>query len=280
MFVDYNFVPFYGIELLAGRNISPEYGNDARGNSYLINESMAKKLLEYTPDPKAALNSLIGQGFRYQFQDSLGTIVGIMRDFNFNSLHHQVEPLCLTYQFDYYFKELSIRVDNGHIAETLSRIETKWKEMLPTQELEYRFLDEQLDQLYKTDRQVGQLMGVLTFLAIFISCFGLFGLALYNTMRRVKEIGIRKVFGANVSAIVMLLSYGFVRLVGIAFFIATPIAWWAVRNWLENFAYRIDLAWWLFVLAGLAAVFIALLTVIWQAISAAMANPIKSLRSE
>jgi putative ABC transport system permease protein len=280
MFVDYNYVPFYGIDLLSGRNISPVYGSDVSGNSYLINQSMAEKLLGYTDDPNATIYSLIGQGFRYNFQDSLGTIVGIIRDFNFNSLHHRVEPLCLTYQYDYYFRELSVRLDRRRLAETLPLIEAKWKEMLPNQEIEYRFLDEQMDQLYRTDRQVGQMMAVLTFLALFISCFGLIGLAVFNTGRRTKEIGIRKVLGATVGRIVLLLSGDFVRLVGMAFVIATPIAWWAVNNWLEDFAYRIDIEWWMFAAAGLGAVVIALITVIGQSIQAAAANPVKSLRSE
>jgi putative ABC transport system permease protein len=280
MFVDFNYVPFYGIELLAGRNISPKYGGDVNGNSYLINESMAERLLGYTDDPNATISSLIGQGFRYNFQDSLGTIVGIIRDFNFNSLHHNVEPLCLTYQYDYYFRELSVRIDKGRLAGTLPMVEAKWKEMLPNQEMEYRFLDEQMDQLYRTDRQVGQMMAVLTFLALFISCFGLIGLAVFNTGRRVKEIGIRKVLGATVGRIVIMLSNDFIRLVGMAFVIATPVAWWAVNNWLEDFAYRIDIEWWMFATAGLGAVVIALITVIGQSIQAAAANPVKSLRSE
>jgi putative ABC transport system permease protein len=280
MFVDYNYVPFFGIELLAGRNISPAYGSDARGDSYLINESLAKQLLANTDNPNAGLSNLLGQGFRYSFQDSLGTIVGIVRDFNFNSLHHTVEPLCLTYQHDYYFKELSVRLDNRRLAGTLPLIEAKWKEMLPNQDIEYHFLDDQMDHLYKTDEQVGRMMAVLTFLALFISCFGLIGLVVFNTERRVKEIGIRKVLGATAAGIVMLISNDFIKLVGIAFVIATPIAWWSVNNWLEDFAYRINIEWWMFAAAGLAAVAIAMLTVIWQAIRAAVANPVKSLRTE
>lgn len=280
MWVDYNYVPFYGIKLLAGRNISPEYGSDALGNSYLINQTMANKLLEYTNDPKAELSSLIGQEFKYNFQDSLGTIVGIISDFNFNSLHHKVEPLCISYQHDYYFRELSIRLDKRHLAETLLLVEAKWKELLQNQEMEYHFLDEQMEQLYKTDKQVGQMMAVLTFLAIFISCFGLIGLALFNSERRVKEIGIRKVFGASVFAIVLLLSSNFIRLVSIAIVIATPLAKWVVDNWLNNFAYHINIDWITFVIAGLAAIIIAFLSVLWQSIRAATANPVKSLRSE
>lgn len=280
MFVDYNYVPFYRIELLAGRNISPAYGSDAKGNSYLINESMARKLLEYSATPKAALSSLIGKNIRYSFQDSMGTVVGITRDFNFNSLHHRVEPLCLTYQYDYYFKELSIRVDSRRMAATMPLVAAKWKEMLPDQEMEYRFLDEQMNQLYKTDRQVGQMMAVLTLLAIFISCFGLVGLAVYNTQRRVKEIGIRKVLGATVSGIVLLLSGDFARLIGIAFVIASPIAWWAMHTWLQSFAYRIEISWWMFLLAGFSAILIALITISFQSVKAAMANPVKSLRTE
>jgi putative ABC transport system permease protein len=280
MWVDYNYIPFYGIKLLAGRNISPDYGSDVRGNSYLINETMAHKLLEYTADPKAELSSLVGQGFRFNFQDSLGTIVGIVQDFNFNSLHHKVEPLCISYQHDYYFKELSIRLDKQHLAETLALVESKWKEFLPNREMEYRFLDEQMDQLYKTDRQTGQIMASLTLLAIFISSFGLIALALFNTERRVKEIGIRRVLGASVSGIVLLLSNNFIKLVIAAIVIATPIAWLAIDNWLKGFAYRINIDWWTFAIAALAAVSIALLSVLWQAIRAATANPVKSLRTE
>jgi len=280
MWVDYNYIPFYGIKLLAGRNISPAYGSDARGNSYLINETMANKLVEFTDDPKAELNTLIGKEFRFNFQDSLGTIVGIVRDFNFNSLHHKVEPLCISYQHDYYFRELSIRLERQHLAQTLPLIEAKWKELLPNQEMEYRFLDEQMEQLYKTDKQVGQMMAVLTILAILISCSGLIGLALFNTERRVKEIGIRKVLGATISGIVLLLSRNFIKLVFVAIAIATPIAKWAVDTWLNHFAYRIKTDWLTFVFAGLTAIVIALLAVIWQSIRAATANPVKSLRSE
>ncbi len=280
MFVDYNYIPFYDVQLLAGRNLSPEFGQDRLGDAYIINETLARKLLEHTPNPQASLESLIGESLRYQWKDTLGSIVGIVRDFNFSSLHHSIEPLCLTYQYEYYFRELSIRVDRSRLNTVLPQIERHWNDLLPNQQLEYYFLDEQLDQLYKTDTVVGTLMAALAVLAIVISCMGLIGLAVYSTERRAKEIGIRKVLGATVSAITVLLASDFVKLVLVAIAIATPIAWWAMNRWLGDFAYRIDIQWWMFAVAGLAAVVIALLTVSFQAIKAAVANPVESLRDE
>ncbi len=280
MYVDYNYIPFYQIELLAGRNISPGYGNDAQGNSYLINESMARKLLELSGHPLAALSSLVGKPFRYDYQDLFGTIIGITRDFNFSSLHHKVEPLCLTYEFDYYFKELSIRIDRRHRPATLALIADKWKNMLPDQQFDYYFLDGYMEQLYKADTKVGQLMAALTVLALLISGLGLIGLASYNTERRTKEIGIRKVLGASVQSIVAMLSGDFIKLVLIAIVIAIPVAWYAVNKWLEDFAYRIQPGWWMFFGAGLLVILLALATVSYQSIKTALMDPVRSLRSE
>lgn len=280
MYVDYNYIPFYQIELLAGRNISSRFVADAQGNSYLINESMAKKLLGIIGQPNAPLTSLIGKPLRYSFQDSMGTIIGITRDFNFNSLHNVVEPLCLTYEYDYYFKELSIRIRSEHRAETLTLIAGKWKNMLPDQQFDYYFLDSYMEQLYKTDEQTGQIMSMLTLLALFISSLGLIALASYNTERRTKEIGIRKVLGASVQSIMVMLSKDFIKLVVIAIFIAVPVAWYTISKWLEGFAYRIQLSWWMFFIAGLVVILIALATVSYQSIKTALMDPVKSLRSE
>lgn len=280
MYVDYNYIPFYQIELLAGRNISPRFGADAQGNSYLINKSMAKKLLGIAGHPNAPLTSLIGKPLRYSFQDSMGTIIGITRDFNFNSLHNVVEPLCLTYEYDYYFKELSIRIRSEHRAETLTLIAAKWKNMLLDQQFDYYFLDSYMEQLYKADEQTGQIMSTLTLLALFISSLGLIALASYNTERRTKEIGIRKVLGASVQSIMIMLSKDFIKLVVIAIFIAIPSAWYTINKWLEGFAYRIQLSWWMFFIAGLAVILIALVTVSYQSIKTALMDPVKSLRSE
>ena len=280
MYVDYNYIPFYQIDLLAGRNISQQYGSDAMGDSYLVNESMAKKLLDLSGHPKAPLNSLIGKPFRYNFQDKFGTIVGITNDFNFNSLHEKVEPLCITFEFDYYFKEVSIRIDGQHNAETLAMIEKKWKSMLPDQQFEYYFLDNYIDQLYQADTQTGLLIAGLTLLALLISALGLIGLTTYNTERRTKEIGIRKVLGASVQNIVTMLSRDFLKLVIIGIAIGIPLARYTVGKWLESFAYRIDMSWWMFFACALAAIFLALATVSYQSIRTALMNPVNSLRSE
>jgi putative ABC transport system permease protein len=280
MYVDYNYIPFYQIKLLAGRNISPQYGSDAMGNSYLVNESMSKTLLELSGHPQAPLNSLIGKPFRYNFQDKFGTIVGITNDFNFSSLHEKVEPLCITFEFDYYFKEISIRIDGQRNAETLALIEKKWKSMLPDQQFEYHFLDNYINQLYQADTQTGQLIAGLTLLALLISGLGLIGLTTYNTERRTKEIGIRKVLGASVQNIVTMLSRDFLKLVIIGIAIGIPLAWYTVGKWLEGFAYRIEMSWWMFFACALAAIFLALATVSYQSIRTALINPVDSLRSE
>ena len=280
MFVDYNYVPFYNIKLLAGRNLSPEYGSDANGNSYMVNETMAKRLLIFSDSAEAPLNSIVGKRFHYGFNDSTGTIVGLVSDFNYNSLHHKVEPLCLTYQHDYYFKELSIRIDRGNPSEAISLIEQKWKEVLPDRPFNYHFLDEQLEQLYKSDQQVSQFVSALTILAIMISCLGLIGLALYNTKGRVKEIAVRKTLGATVRSIVTLLVKDFLRLVMIALLIAIPIAMYSTNMWLQDYAYRVQLSWWVFAITGMFFITVTLLTVSFQTIKAAMANPVKSLRTE
>lgn len=280
MYVDYNYVPFYQIELLAGRNISSTFGADAQGNSYMINETMARKLLGVTGHPDAPLTSLIGKPLRYSFQDSMGTIIGITRDFNFNSLHTAVEPLCLTYEYDYYFKELSIRIAGEQRAQTLALITAEWKNMLPDQQFDYYFLDNYMEQLYKADEQTGKIMSTLTLLALFISSLGLIALATYNTERRTKEIGIRKVLGASVQSILVMLSKDFIKLVVIAIFIGVPLAWYGSNKWLESFAYRIHLSWWTFLLASLAVILIALATVSYQSVKTALMNPVKSLRSE
>lgn len=280
MYVDYNYIPFYHIKLLAGRNISQRYGSDALGNSYVVNESMAKELLELSGHPHAPLSSLIGKPFRYNFQDEFGTIVGITEDFNFNSLHEKVEPLCITFEFDYYFKEVSIRMDSQHSRETLAMIEAKWKSLLPDQQFEYYFLDNYIDQLYQADRQTGQLITGLTLLALLISGLGLIGLATYNTERRTKEIGVRKVLGASVQNIVTMLSRDFIKLVIIGIAIGIPVAWYTVGKWLEGFAYRIDMSWWMFLACALAAIFLALATVSYQSVKTALMNPVDSLRSE
>jgi putative ABC transport system permease protein len=212
--------------------------------------------------------------------DSTGFIAGVSADFNFNSLHHKIETLTIFCQKDWGYSEVSVRVNGSRISEAISHIAASWAQVNPDQPFEYEFLDEHFAKLYESDRAVSQVVAILAGLAILISCMGLFGLASYSAERRVKEIGIRKVLGASVQNITAMLSIDFLRLVIIANLIAWPIAWFGVSRWLQDFAYRIPVSWWVFIAAAGIALLIALLTVSFQAIKAAMANPVKSLRTE
>ena len=280
MFVDYNYLNFYNIPLIAGRNLSSAYGADRLGNSYIINETFARQLIAQSSNPRASLNSLVGKPFHYVFQDSIGKIIGIAKDFNFNSLHQKIEPLSITYQYDYYFSELSVRLTHMHTRKILSSIEQKWNRILPNQQFEYYFLNNHLQQLYEADTQTSLFIAVLTVIGLLISCIGLIALAAYNIQIRTKEIGLRKVLGASVISVVGLLSKDFLKLVLTGILIAIPASWYITNKWLENFAYKINIGLWIFIVTGLSALLLAFLTVSYQAIKAAIANPVKSLRTE
>jgi putative ABC transport system permease protein len=271
--VDNNYLSLYKMKLVAGNNFSTDKA--LSGRQYIINESLAKELLK--DHPKAPYSSLIGDQFGI---DSLGTITGVAKDFNFNSLHYKIEPVCLFNQSHWGFRDVSVKINSGQTGAALDFIKSKWQSLYPDYPFEYQFLDDHFNEVYKADNQVSQIVGILAGLTIFISCLGLFGLASYSAEKRVKEIGVRKVLGASVQNIVMLLASNFLKLVFIANIIAWPLAWYAMYKWLQDFAYRIDIQWWVFVLAGASAVTIAFVTVSFQSIKAAIANPVKSLRSE
>ncbi len=273
--VDPDFLEVYKIPLIAGRNFLKQ-GENSR--SYIVNESMAKELLK--DNPKAGFQSLVGKQYGFSGMDSGATIVGVSKDFNFNSLHHKIETLSIFNHSNWGFSEVSVRVNGEKSREAAAYVESTWKSMFPDNPFEFVFLDEHFNSLYKSDTQVSEIVGVLATLAIIISCLGLFGLASYSAERRIKEIGIRKVLGATVQNLVSLLSRDFVRLVLLANLIAWPIAWYALDRWLSDFAYRVQIQWWVFAAAGIAALLIALGTVSFQAIRAALTNPVKSLRTE
>lgn len=275
--VDPDYLTVYKIPIIAGRNFSQDYGTD-NAKAYIINESMARELLK--EKPKAALESLLGKRFGFGGMDSAGSIVGIAKDFNFNSLHHKIETLTILDQKDWGYSEASVRINGAKAKEAIAYMQATWNRINPGQAFEYKFLDDHFQELYRADAQVSEIVGILAGLAIIISCLGLFGLASYAAEKRVKEIGIRKVLGASVQNIVRLLSKDFLKLVLIANLIAWPIAWLVLNKWLQDFAYRINISWWVFLAAGVAALLIALLTVSFQAIKAAIANPVKSLKSE
>ena len=273
LIVDPDYLKLYNIPVVTGRNFSSE--SSVNGKEYIINQALAKELLK--DNPKASVESLIGKHFGF---DSAGVIVGIAKDFNFNSLHYKIETMFMFNQKDWGFNNLSVKINGDKAKQALAFIKTVWDKNCTGHPFEYQFLDDHFEEVYQADAQVSKIVGVLAALAIIISCLGLFGLASYSAEKRIKEVGIRKVMGASMQSVVTLLSKQFLKLVIIANIIAWPIAWLAVHSWLQDYAYRIEISWWVFLAAGLAAVMIALITVSYQAIKAAVANPVKSLRTE
>ncbi len=207
-----------------------------------------------------------------------GMIVGVVKDFNFKPIHQPIEPMILRYQQGY--GNLVVRTNPGQLQAAITDLEQVWQKLNPGYPFAYDFVDQDLANLYQAEQRMGVIFNAFALLAIFISCLGLYGLAAFTAEQRTKEIGVRKVLGASVSSIMGLLSKDFLKLVGIAIVIAVPLAWYGMNQWLADYAYRIDLDWRIFLAAGLIAIVVALLTVSWQAVKAALMNPVKSLRSE
>lgn len=268
LWVDYNFFDFYDIQLKEGRFFSPEFSTDTK-EAYIVNEALVEEI---------GWNEAIGMPYRAGWLDSMGQVIGVIEDFNFNSLHHKIAPLYITMLEGMDFYEMSVKINGDRREETLAFIEAQWKEIVPDKPFEWQFLDEHFGELYQTDKEVGQILSIATGLAILIACMGLFGLGVFVMESRTKEVGIRKVLGATVTDIVVLLSKNFVKLVAVSTLIAAPIGWLAMNNWLNNFAYRISLSWTIFVSAGAIALLIVLLTLFFQARSVAVTNPVESLR--
>lgn len=276
--IDDNFLKTYKVNLISGRNFVA--GSRADSLSVLINETAAKELGITVPAgqmieiPSGEFNS---SQPAYQVR-----VIGIVKDFNFQSLRQPIAPMLLAYQknpiqsIDYF----TARVTSNNMSETLARMDGILHSIDPKHLFEYHFLDKQWDIFYREDKIRETIFLLVAMLTIIIACLGLFGLATYAAEQRIKEIGVRKVLGASVSSIVTMLSKDFLKLVLIASVIAFPVAWWAMTQWLHDFAYHIDINWWVFVVAGFVALFIALITVSFQAIKAAIANPVKSLRTE
>jgi putative ABC transport system permease protein len=269
---DEYFAKANGIKIISGRDFMIH-----DSSRVLINETLAKRL---NLNPKNAPGTRLYTQYTPN-QETFVTIVGVMKNFNYNSLHGDVKPFMLVYdpqQSD--FTNLVVSVNSKNYKTLLGTIETLWKKDIVSAPFEYAFLDTEVQKQYETEIMLSQIINSFTLIAILISCLGLFGLAAFSAEQRNKEIGIRKVLGASVAGIVQLLSKDFLILVGISFVIATPIAWYFMNNWLQAFVYRIALSWWMFVLAGVLAAVIALITVSSQAIKAAIANPVKSLKTE
>ena len=261
------FLDLFDIELLAGRSFSPETGDYTEG--FLINEAAASAL-GWTPAD--AIGKII------TFNANSRPVIGVVKDFHINSLHRPIEPLLL-HQDSHRMAHLFVRVDNSNLDRTLAQIHASI-DLLSAYPVEYHFLDDQLDALYGEDRRLGQTIVFFTFVALIIALLGLFGLAAYATEQRTKEIGIRKVLGATVSGLVIMLAKDFTRLVLISTLLATPIAYFAMKHWLESFAYHVDLGAGVFFLTGGLALTIAVFTVSYQAVRASIADPVKSIRHE
>jgi putative ABC transport system permease protein len=272
--VDHDYIRTLGMEIQKGRDFSREFSTDS--SAVIINETAAKvfgyadpvgkKIWTYTdfnsPDKKMATY----------------TIVGVVKNFHFASLRQNIGALCMVLGKNN--GSISFRLKTQDVAKVVGAIEAQWKKNASGQPFTYTFLNEEFDAMYRSEQRVGQIAISFSVLAIVIACLGLFGLAAFTAEQRTKEIGIRKVLGADVSNIVAMLSRDFLKLVLLSNLIAWPLAWWAMSRWLQDFAYRINLSWWIFGLAGATALFIALFTISFQAIKAALANPVKSLRTE
>jgi len=272
--VDYNYFKFLDIEIAEGRDFSKEYGTDA-GRVVIINEEAVKLL---GVDSAVGKNIIIGP--------NTVNIIGVIKNTYFKSLHTRIKPQLFYILNDYSSSEMNlfgvvlIKINGNRIPESVSYIEKTWNTLNPDYPFEYHFLDQTYDNLYNNEKRISTIFNYFTLLAIFISCLGLFGLASYTAEQRTKEIGIRKVLGASVSNIIKLMSKEYIVLIIISVIIACPISYFLMNNWLKNFAYRIPVTLWTFLLAGISALIIAILTVSFQAVKAARANPAEVLRRE
>jgi putative ABC transport system permease protein len=271
--VDEEFIPALKLQVLQGRNFSKDF-NDSTG--VIVNETTVKQVGWKEP---------IGKYMTYPGnRDQRFQIIGVVKDFDVESIHNIMAPFALfyktsnTYNIGTTFIAASFESKNAKAI--LNKAESTWKNFAPDVPFEYSFLDKSFESMYNDEQRMGTVFGIFTTVSILVACLGLFGLSVYTAERRKKEIGVRKVLGASVQSVVNLLSKEFVKLVVVAAVIAFPVAWWVMNKWLQDFIYRINIEWWVFAVAALLALLIAIFTISFQAIKAAVANPVKSLRSE
>jgi putative ABC transport system permease protein len=264
--VGYDFSKTMKLTVKDGRDFS---ANFADSTSYLLNETAVKKMGFQNP---------VGQ--TVSWGNHQGKVIGVMKDFHFNSMHQAIEPLIIRLDENWSWGTILVRTKAGATKDAIAGLKSIYASMNPKFPFTYRFSDQEYTRLYRSEEVVSKLANIFAFLAIFISCLGLFGLATFTAAQRTKEIGVRKVLGASVSNIVVMLSNSFLKLVAIAMVIGFPLAWFALNKWLQNFAYKIDIEWWVFAFAGVVTIAIAMLTVSFQSIKAALSNPVKSLRTQ
>lgn len=270
--VDYDYLKVYGIKLKDGRDFSKHVPTDL-GKAFIINEALEKHL-----GLKNAVGTQAGHGWFHN--DSLGTIIGVVNNFNFNSLHHAVNTLSIVCHPDWGYDEMTIKLDGNLVPETIAEVKAVWDAHVTEFPFTYTFLDQHMSELYRTEQQMSSVITIMAVLAVLISCMGLFGLAMITTERKIKEIGIRKALGATESQITVLISTQFARLVGIAFLLISPLTWYLLSGWLETFAYRIPIHPLVFVAGGMLAFSVAMMTIGYHTIRSARANPVKALRYE
>jgi putative ABC transport system permease protein len=266
------------MQMIAGRDFQQsDFGMMDTANNYknyqqpfIINETLAKKI---GWNPQQSIGKTIEKG------TVTGPVVGVVKDFNFTSLHNPIGPMLIFLNRDF-SRDYMIRINGNNAKQTLAGLESVWKQRIPERPFSYHFLDEDYNKLYLSEQKISELFGVASALAIVLACLGLFGLAAFTTVQRTKEIGIRRVLGANISSITLLIAKNFLQLIGIAILIAIPLAWWAGNKWLQDFAYRIPVQAYIFIIVALITVLLALCTVSYHSVKASLMNPVKSLRSE
>lgn len=269
--VDHDYIPTLGMEMLQGRNFSTEFGTDS--SAMIVNETTAAML-----GGGNVIGRKVYTSTDQQAVDKVYTVIGVVKNFNFESLRQEVGPLSMI--LGKHEEAIAFRVGTHELQPLIGKIESTFKSMAIGKPFSFRFLDDAFDEMYRAEQRVGKLALSFSVLAILIACLGLFGLATFMAQQRIKEIGVRKVLGASVFNIVRLLSNDFIKLVLVASVIAFPLAWYFMHTWLQDFAYRTPISWWVFVLSGISGLAIAIVTVSFQAIKAALANPVNSLRSE
>jgi len=270
--VDYDYLKVYGIEVKEGRGFSKDFASD-KGKAFIINETFAKELrLKHTIGTPA--------GHDWYHNDSLGSIIGVVKDFNFNSLHYKVNTLEMVVHPEWGYDEMSVKIEKGRTEEGIALVKDLWQKFVPSFPFNYSFLDEHFELLYRSDKQMSSVVTVMACLAILISCMGLFGLAAITTEKKTKEIGIRKALGATESQITVLLSRSFAFLIMLSFIIISPLTYYSLQRWLEGFAYRVSINPFWFLVGGALSLLIGLLTISYHTLRSARANPVKALRYE
>jgi putative ABC transport system permease protein len=268
---DYDYVETYRMKILAGRAFSRDFSTDTEG-TIILNASAAHRI-GWTPE------EAIGKQLEGAYSESATQVVGVVENFHFKSLRREVEPMALLLYPDY-IRDISVRIKPGDVARTLNFIQLKWESLFPGEQFEYSFLDSRINQLYESEKKMQNLFVIFSALSILVACLGLLGLVSFTSELRTKEIGIRKVLGASTGSVIVLLSKEFIKWVLLANIVAWPLAWFMMNKWLQDFAYKTNIGWIVFVLAGFVTMAIAIFTFIFQTLRTAGAKPVDSLRYE